>query len=748
MNPEIVAPFLLEFLAKSAFVLAAAALIDRTWLRASAAQRHLVWCAAFATVLLLPITRWHAPRWPVPLQRVTLELPPQARTDLPPIESGTVPGTLASAVPAPSRWRWPDWKQSIVISWSAGVGLLLAARLLGSLRLVWLRRMTHPLTDARTQRTAAEIFTALGIRRAVDLRVSSMGGVPLTWGTLHPVLMLPANALAWSDVRLAAALRHEAGHIARGDHFTRSIAQLACALYWPNPLVWLGARSLRTAQEQATDDLVLRGGTAPEEYAEQLFEVARSLAAQHRFIRHAVAMASPSTLERRMLAIVDDRRNRRPLSLHAVLGGMLAVTLALGISTAAQLKEEEQKADAEAPSGKVPKGPQIEIEAKFVEISETTKTTSKDPVVDLIFGNAAAPKTATGAFSVAGVLTEPQLAAVMKELNVLKGVDLLSTPRVTTNSGQKATIEINQEFRYPAEYEKDGKGWKPKEFTTRNVGVTFGLLATAKADGSLELQLEPSVVEFLGFMDQETGTMYPAKSKPDAAVTDIGSTELVPAGHRAKPIFSERKITTSVTIWSGGTVVLSPIGETAESKGFQREGPARNLTVFVTAKMEEQAPSAAAPKPQPLQITAENTSYDAKTGEAKANGNVEIKTSYVTIRTEEATIIPNTMPPAAASSARKGPFADEPAAKFIIPKLELRDAKLSEAIHLLMAKAQEAGVAGTNIVITESPAPEPLIMLSLTNIPWTEALKYVAQLSGFTIRRNADAYLLEPTPKK
>lgn len=274
------------------------------------------------------------------------------------------------------------------------------------------------------------------------------------------------------------------------------------------------------------------------------------------------------------------------------------------------------------------------------------------------------------------------------------------------------------------------------------------MLATANADGSLELQLEPSVVKFLGFIDQDTGTMYPAKSKPDAAVFDIGSTELAPAGHRTSPIFSKRNITTSVAIWSGGTVVLSLIGETAEIKGFQREGPARNLTLFMTAKMVEQAPSAAAPKPQTLQITAENTSFDAKTGEAKASGKVGIKTSDVTIRTGEATIVRNSMPPAAASSARKVPFADEPAAKFIIPKLELRDAKLSEAIHLLMAKAQEAGVAGTNIVITESPAPEPSITLSLTNIPWTEALKYVAQLSGFTIRRNADAYILEPTPKK
>ncbi len=671
MNPQTLLPILGELLVKSALVFTAALLVNAAWHSASAAQRHLVWCAALATVLLLPLTRLHAPRWTVPLQRVTLEFSRQPRADLPPIESVTTSAASANPLPAAPRWRWPDWKQAIIVVWSMGAGLLLASRLLGSARLVWLRKTTQPLMDARTQRMAAEIFAELGIRRTVELRLSPAGGVPLTWGSLRPVLTLPAEALAWSEARLAAALRHEAGHIARGDHFTRSIAHFACALYWPNPLVWLAARSLRTAQEQATDDLVLRGGTAPDEYAEQLFDVARALAAQHRFARHAVAMASPSTLERRMLAIVDESRDRRPLSLRAVFGGMLAVTLTLGLSTAAQLQAEERKAAGES-AATVPRT-LIMIEAKFVEITATVK--AKSPLLGTILGNGPASKETTGAPSVAGVFTEPQFAAVMRELNAQKGVDLLSAPRVTTGSGQRAVIEIIREFRYPTEYEKDGPGWKEKESATRNTGVTFEVLATVRADGTIDLEMTPSVVEFLGAIDLDNGTKYPA-------------TVSVPSGHRSRPVFSERKITSTASVGPGQTVVLGTLGAPPESKDFPKQGPARKLTVFVTASLVKQAPPVVA--------------------EANPNPMMEI----------------------------------------ILPLVEFKDAKLSDAGALLLAKGRAAGATTLNIVVVKRPTPEPIVTLSMSRVSIAEAVQNLADISGAGIRRDGNTYVLgeEPAP--
>src|SRR5205809_872104 len=59
---------------------------------------------------------------------------------------------------------------------------------------------------------------------------------------------------------------------------------------------------------------------------------------------------------------------------------------------------------------------------------------------------------APGIFGLAGVFTNPQFQVVIRALNQKKGIDLLSAPRVTTKSGQRAIIEVIRELRYPRTY--------------------------------------------------------------------------------------------------------------------------------------------------------------------------------------------------------------------------------------------------------------------------------------------------------
>ena len=54
----------------------------------------------------------------------------------------------------------------------------------------------------------------------------------------------------------------------------QSIAQLACAVYWFNPLVWFAAHQLRLERERACDDFVLVSGTSGADYATDLLEIA------------------------------------------------------------------------------------------------------------------------------------------------------------------------------------------------------------------------------------------------------------------------------------------------------------------------------------------------------------------------------------------------------------------------------------------------------------------------------------------
>jgi len=100
--------------------------------------------------------------------------------------------------------------------------------------------------------------------------------MPLTWGILRPVVLLPEGAREWPPARLRSVLLHELVHVERLDLLAQAIAQAACCLYWFHPLAWMAARQLRKERERACDDLVLSAGARPVTYADQLLEIARS----------------------------------------------------------------------------------------------------------------------------------------------------------------------------------------------------------------------------------------------------------------------------------------------------------------------------------------------------------------------------------------------------------------------------------------------------------------------------------------
>ncbi len=340
MNPLLLP--ILDIAAKGTALLLLAFGLLSVWRGASASQRSLVWLLCFAALLLLPLTMVTKPLWPVPvgsttqqsLHTVPLVLEDAAVAAIPaPVPD--VPGAMAtqSMLSALTPWHW------LAMSWALGATLVLSSRLVGNVRLWLLNARGAPCTHTHACAEARHLAEQAGIRRPISLRVSREIQVPMTWGTVRPVLLLPESALSWSAENLTAALRHELGHVRHGDAFGRWMMTMACAVYWMHPLVWMAARRWRIAQEQASDDLVVTQSESPENYAMLLLNAARHAQGQQS-LRHlpVLTMALPTTLETRLTAIMDDSTNRHPVRRGAMAAGTAVSMLALLTCACLQLQ--------------------------------------------------------------------------------------------------------------------------------------------------------------------------------------------------------------------------------------------------------------------------------------------------------------------------------------------------------------------------------------------------------------------------
>ncbi|MGJ8657092.1 MAG: Amuc_1098 family type IV pilus outer membrane protein [Akkermansiaceae bacterium] len=184
---------------------------------------------------------------------------------------------------------------------------------------------------------------------------------------------------------------------------------------------------------------------------------------------------------------------------------------------------------------------------------------------------------APGILSLTGLFTDGQVQMIMRGLAQKKGADVMTAPSIVSRSGERATIEIIREFIYPTEYEPPelpnsvgttssiGGGTDvgtsssfpvtpatPTAFETRNTGVTLEVEPILGEDGyTIDLTFKPEIVEFEGFINygspiQSAGT--------DALGNPI--TVTITENRIEMPVFSTRRVNTSLTIYDGHTVAV------------------------------------------------------------------------------------------------------------------------------------------------------------------------------------------------
>ena len=125
----------------------------------------------------------------------------------------------------------------MLIVWAAGV-IVFGLRAAGGLSLVMSRVSVK--TPARTCHNGCPADCAnFGISKLVPVFTSARINVPIVFGALRPIIVLPCSALTGlSQSQLEAILAHELAHIVRHDFLINCFQTAVEVVLFYHPAVW------------------------------------------------------------------------------------------------------------------------------------------------------------------------------------------------------------------------------------------------------------------------------------------------------------------------------------------------------------------------------------------------------------------------------------------------------------------------------------------------------------------------------
>jgi len=230
------------------------------------------------------------------------------------------PAVVVIAAPASVPQSAPVLPWLLLTVWALGSAVVLMS---------WWRQWL-PLRSALRDATPVRLNAQYG---ADDLAVLSSPSMPEPGviGIRRPRLLLPAGVVErLTPAQMRALIAHERCHIRCHDNLAAAIHMVVEALFWFHPAVWLIEARLIDERERACDEMVLRSGGQPSDYAEGILEVCRqSVGIQ----LTCVAGVSGSNLRARVEAIMRNeigrpmtrcRRWALAVAVAAAVGGPVA----------------------------------------------------------------------------------------------------------------------------------------------------------------------------------------------------------------------------------------------------------------------------------------------------------------------------------------------------------------------------------------------------------------------------------------
>jgi beta-lactamase regulating signal transducer with metallopeptidase domain len=315
-----------EYLIKSTLVLTFAIFLSYLCRKQPASLRHLILSVSLIGLLIFPLLSSIEAGWTTGLlPSWIIETKAPATSDISSFSHRTHPFVLNDNTPLKPQNQgkefatppidtrmsgsilWELLRYGFLIIWLTGLTLILARQIFGLYGAYKLSREAEDLKSSFWRHLLHRFLEAISVKRKVDLLRNAKVKVPLTWGWLKPVVIMPYDSESWTAEQRESALYHELSHVKRGDFLVSMLARISLGLYWFNPLSWMVFQAMKKEQEKACDELVLKTGIKPSVYAANLLSIRRSMQSPWNPPAAVLGALGKSQLNERLLAILKQK---------------------------------------------------------------------------------------------------------------------------------------------------------------------------------------------------------------------------------------------------------------------------------------------------------------------------------------------------------------------------------------------------------------------------------------------------------
>lgn len=172
--------------------------------------------------------------------------------------------------------------------------------------------------------------------RRISIRQSGRFSAPLTYGVLHPVILMPTSTKWENTDSLAYVLAHEYVHIRRFDSIRKMVLIVVLCVHWFNPLVWVMYILANRDIELSCDEAVVRffGENTKAAYARALISMEETRSG----LTPLCSSFSKNAIEERITAIM---KIKKTTVFSLVLAGFIVVGTATAFATSANAQQAE-----------------------------------------------------------------------------------------------------------------------------------------------------------------------------------------------------------------------------------------------------------------------------------------------------------------------------------------------------------------------------------------------------------------------